>query len=53
MIVYDVVVDGTVRETIRPNAKKLRDISRLMKEELKMLGRKYGPQVQVKRRMVF
>lgn len=53
MIVYDVIVDGAVRETIRPTAAKLRDISRFMKDQMKLMGRKYGNQVQVKRRMVY
>lgn len=53
MLAYDVIVDGTVRETIRPNAKKLRDISLFMKDQMKLMGRKYGSNVQFKRRMLY
>ncbi|CAM3880025.1 mechanosensitive ion channel protein MscL [Cohnella lubricantis] len=53
MIVFDVIVDGVVRETIRPDTRKLRDISRYMNDQLKLMGRKYGYEVHVKRRMVY
>jgi hypothetical protein len=53
MIVFDIIVDGIVKETIRPNVRKLRDISVFVNEQMKLMRRKYGYGVHIKRRMIF
>lgn len=54
MVEFDVIVDGKVQETIRPKTQRLRDIYELLNGRLMgALKRKYGFNVQVRRRMVY
>ncbi len=53
MIVYDVIVNGKIQETIRPKRQKLREIYDYVNEQMKDMRRKYGQGVHVKRRMVY
>lgn len=53
MIVFDVIVDGRIRETIHPQSVKLREMTSFINQQMKALGRKYGYGVQIKRRMVY
>ncbi|MCC3375899.1 mechanosensitive ion channel protein MscL [Cohnella sp. REN36] len=53
MIVFDVIVGGEVKETIRPKTAKLKEIYVIVGEQMKQMKRKYGPDVDVKRRMIY
>jgi hypothetical protein len=53
MIVFDVIVDGSVKETIQPKTQKLREIHDYLNEQMKLLNRKYGYNVFVKRRIIY
>lgn len=54
VVEFDVIVDGKVQETIRPKTQRLRDIYELLNGRLMgALKRKYGFNVQVRRRMVY
>lgn len=52
-IVFDVVVDGKKRETLRPNKHKLSDIRDFMKIEAAKLMIKYGNNVYIHRRFEY
>lgn len=52
-IVFDVMVDGKKKETLRPNKQKLRDIRDYMKSESANLIVKYGRNVYINRRFEY
>ncbi|MNW08640.1 hypothetical protein D3C71_2054610 [compost metagenome] len=53
MIVYDIFVNGRIRETITPRKQRLKEINTYMLEQMKVMRAKYGEQVIVKGRMVY
>ncbi|MBB6671039.1 mechanosensitive ion channel protein MscL [Cohnella nanjingensis] len=53
MIVFDVIVGGEVKETIKPKTVKLKEIYDIVNEQMKQMKRKYGRDIDVKRRMIY
>ncbi|MFB9329034.1 mechanosensitive ion channel protein MscL [Paenibacillus aurantiacus] len=53
MIVFDVIVDGKVKETLRPVNQRLKEIHLYVKAESARLIEKYGTNVQLNRRMLY
>ena len=52
-IVFDVSVDGKVKETLKPGLQRLKEISAFIKEAAPSLIEKYGTNVCVNRRHVY
>jgi hypothetical protein len=53
MIVYDIVVNGEIKETIKPRKRSLKEIYAYMLEQTKLMKAKYGDNVKIKRRMIY
>lgn len=53
MIVFDVVVNGEVKETIKPGTQKLKDIYAYVRQESKGLMQKYGSNIYLNRRVEY
>ncbi|KIL38517.1 mechanosensitive ion channel protein MscL [Gordoniibacillus kamchatkensis] len=53
MVVYDVVVNGEVKETIRPKTGRLKNVYAYVKEQIALMKLKYGNGIVVTRRIVF
>ena len=52
-IVFDVTVDGKVKETIQPKTQRLKEIHSFIKAESTGLIKKYGSNVYLNRRVVY
>jgi hypothetical protein len=52
-VVYDVVVNGEVKETIKPMNKRLKNMYSYMMEQIVVMKLKYGNTVIVNRRIVY
>ena len=52
-IVFDVSVDGKVKETIQPKNQRLKDIQAFIQAESSGLIKKYGNQVYLNRRVIY
>jgi hypothetical protein len=52
-IVFDVSVDGKVKETLKPGLQRLKEIHAFIKEAAPALIEKYGTNVCVNRRQVY
>lgn len=52
-IVFDVTVDGKVKETIQPQTQRLKEIHSLIKAESAGLIKKYGSNVYLNRRVIY
>ncbi|MFD1956260.1 mechanosensitive ion channel protein MscL [Paenibacillus thailandensis] len=53
MIVFDVVVNGEVKETIKPRTQKLKDICAFVQQESRSLTKKYGSNIYLNRRVEY
>jgi len=53
MLVYDIVVNGEIKETIKPRKIRLKEIYTFMQEQTKLMKAKYGDNVKVNGRMVY
>ncbi|GAB6990568.1 hypothetical protein [Paenibacillus pini] len=53
MIVYDVIVDGEVKETIKPLNQRLQAIYTFVSEEAKLMTKKYKGTVYLNRRIIY
>lgn len=53
MIVYDIVLNGEIKETIKPRKSRLKEIYAYMLEQSKLMRAKYGENVKIKGRMVY
>jgi len=53
MIVFDVIVDGTKVDTLRPMASKLRDLRNFIDQQFELLVEKYGQNVHLNRRIEY
>ncbi|MEC0145055.1 MULTISPECIES: mechanosensitive ion channel protein MscL [Paenibacillus] len=53
MIVYDIVLNGEIKETIKPRKNRLKEIYAFMLEQSKLMKAKYGDNVKIKGRMVY
>ncbi|GIO30587.1 MULTISPECIES: mechanosensitive ion channel protein MscL [Paenibacillus] len=53
MIVFDVIVHGEVKKTIRPISQRLHAMLDQVTEEARRLSRLYGTPVEVKRRIIY
>ncbi|MEC0228785.1 MULTISPECIES: mechanosensitive ion channel protein MscL [Paenibacillus] len=53
MLVYDIVVNGEIKETIKPRKNRLKEIYSFMLEQSKLMKVKYGENVKIKGRMVY
>lgn len=52
-IVFDVTVDGKVKETIQPQSQRLKEIHSFIKAESSGLIKKYGSNVYINRRFIY
>ncbi|TBL78217.1 mechanosensitive ion channel protein MscL [Paenibacillus thalictri] len=55
MLVFDIVVNGEVKETVKPMSQRMKDILVTMQEKMKDVKAKYGHHgnnVQVKKRIL-
>ena len=53
MIVYDIVLNGEIKETIKPRKNRLKEIYAFMLDQSKLMKAKYGDNVKIKGRMVY
>jgi phosphate starvation-inducible protein PhoH len=53
MIVYDIVLNGEIKETIKPRKRSLKEIYAYMLEQSKLMKAKYGDNVKIKGRMIY
>jgi hypothetical protein len=53
MIVYDIVLNGVIKETIQPRKKSLKEIYAYMLEQSKLMKDKYGENVKINGRMIY
>lgn len=53
MVVYDIVLNGEIKETIKPRKNRLKEIYAFMLEQSKLMKAKYGDNVKIKGRMVY
>jgi hypothetical protein len=53
LIVYDIVLNGEIKETIKPRKNRLKEIYAFMLEQSKLMKAKYGENVKIKGRMVY
>lgn len=53
MIVYDIVLNGEVKETIKPRKVRLKEIYTYMLEQTKLMKIKYGENVKITSRIVY
>lgn len=53
MIVYDIVLNGEIQETIKPKKNRLKEIYAFMLEQTKLMKAKYGDNVKIKSRIVY
>lgn len=53
MVVFDVVVNGEVKETIRPINQRLKSVYTYVKEQIELMKLKYGNSIIVNRRIVY
>jgi hypothetical protein len=53
MVVFDIVLNGEVKETIKPMNQRLKDIYAYMAEQKKRIKAKYGKQAVISRRMIY
>ncbi|WP_248926539.1 mechanosensitive ion channel protein MscL [Paenibacillus hamazuiensis] len=52
MLVFDIVVNGEVKETVKPMSQRMKDIYLLTQGKLKEVKAKYGSNVQVRKRIL-
>lgn len=53
MVVYDVIVNGEIKETIKPLNQRLQFIIAYVTEEARLMSRKYGTTVYLSRRIIY
>lgn len=53
MVVFDVTVDGVLKETIRPANQRLREMYWCVVDRFEQLKVKYGDNISVQRRIVY
>jgi hypothetical protein len=53
LVEYDVVLNGEVKETIKPINQKLKDVYTYVREQIEMMKVKYGSGITVNRRIVY
>ncbi|SDO44384.1 hypothetical protein SAMN04487897_11473 [Paenibacillus sp. yr247] len=53
LIVYDIVLNGEIKETIKPRKNRLKEIYTFMLEQTKLMKAKYGDNVKIKGRIVY
>jgi len=52
MVVFDVIVNGQVQETLRPTNQRLREMYWYMVDQVQLIKEKYGDDFQISRRTV-
>lgn len=53
MVVFDVVVNGEVKETIRPINQRLKSVYKYVKDQIELMQVKYGNNIIVNRRIMY
>jgi 2-polyprenyl-3-methyl-5-hydroxy-6-metoxy-1,4-benzoquinol methylase len=53
MVVFDVIVNGEVIETIKPKTQKLKAMVEMVKEQMVILKRKHGSNFIINRRFIY
>ncbi len=52
MVVYDIILNGEVKETIVPLNQRLKEMYWFMVDQLELLRKKYGENILIKRRVL-
>lgn len=53
IVVYDVVVNGEIKETIRPINQRLKNVCTYVKDQIALMKVKYGNNIILNRRIVY
>jgi hypothetical protein len=53
MVVFDIVVNGVVIETIKPKTQKLKSMLDFVKEQMIIMKRKHGNNFIINRRFIY
>jgi hypothetical protein len=53
MIVYDIILNGEIQETIKPRKNRLKEIYDYMQEQTKLMKIKYGENIKISRRVIY
>jgi hypothetical protein len=53
MIEYDVILNGEIKETIKPINQRLKDMVKFVTEQFHVMKLKYGENVMIHRRIVY
>lgn len=53
MVVFDIVVNGEVKETIMPINQRLKNVYTYVKDQIELMKVKYGNAIVVNRRFVY
>jgi hypothetical protein len=53
MVVFDIIVNGEVKETINPRTQKLKAMVEFVKEQMKVMKQKYGNNIIINRRFIY
>jgi hypothetical protein len=53
MVVFDIIVNGEIKETIKPRTQKLKAMVEFVKEQMKVMKLKYGNNIVVNRRFIY
>jgi hypothetical protein len=53
VIVYDVIVNGEIKETIKPTSQRLKDMYAFVTEQINLMKKKYGYNIKINRRVIY
>jgi hypothetical protein len=53
MVVFDVIIDGEVIETIKPKIQKLKIMVEYVKEQMLIMKQKHGNNIIITRRLIY
>jgi hypothetical protein len=52
MVVFDVIVNGQIKETLKPANQRLREMHWFMVDHIQIMKEKYGDNFQISRRII-
>jgi hypothetical protein len=52
MVVFDVIVNGKIQETLQPKNQRLREMYWFMVDQVQIIKEKYGEDYQITRRII-
>jgi hypothetical protein len=53
MVVFDIIVNGVVIDTIKPKSQKLKVMIDFVKEQMIIMKRKHGKNIIINRRFIY